>query len=225
MVILTVRNMFLRTTKPKKQKQIDLMILFQRKLNVFLFLQSYLCKLDVREYSNFLSNRMVIFFKYRTSRNVGNQKLVAAFSLSWTPSQTGGGELVGGGVIETKLDPSDQRVWSRRQISNGHLPRREMSSFALNWPSTQVVSYLDRMFLRRVHLNLLDCLTFYGLGYSGNKLVFSNGLGASLRMAEHWQFNVSLLDSGHRVTADYISATGISGVIFGNKQWENLKDR
>lgn len=70
---------------------------------------------------------------------------------------------------------------------------REMWTWTSNFPSTQVISYLDKMLVRNVNVDLLDCPTFAWLGYLEHKLVFVRmALGARPKTSGHRKDSLSL---------------------------------
>lgn len=73
------------------------------------------------------------------------------------------------------------------------LHAREIWTWASNCPSTQVISYLDRMLVRNVNLDLQDCPTFAWLGYLDHKLVCVRmALGARPKISGHRKDFLSL---------------------------------
>ena len=106
-------------------------------------------------------------------------------------------------------------------------PGREMWTWALRWPSLRVVSYLDRMLVRRVDLDLLDCPTFHRLDYSDHKLVCARVvLENRPRLAGYWKFNLSLLDRrDFREQLIRLVQRELVGAVIGNRWWERLKSK
>lgn len=67
-----------------------------------------------------------------------------------------------------------------------------MREWALKWIPTRVAIYLNKVFVRRVGLNLLDCPAFHRLGYSDHRTACERmTLGPR---PIHWKFNLFLMD-------------------------------
>lgn len=81
------------------------------------------------------------------------------------------------------------------------------------------------MFLRCVDIDLIDCLTFYWLGYSDHEIFSARiTLGPRDRMSVHWIFNVSLLDrrAMQRQLTRLVQAK-IVGWLLGISGWNGLR--
>ena len=94
-------------------------------------------------------------------------------------------------------------------------------------PSGQILTYLDKMFVRRANSDFVICPMFHWIGQTDHKL-FRASLQLANRpsLAGYWKFNTFLLEiQNFREGLSTLIQWVPMGSVTGNKWWGSLKYR
>ena len=164
------------------------------------------------------------------------------------PFMTSSRRLVLAGDWNAVLDPKIDRGGARRDTNNldAKLFRNFVERFDLadkfreehpnkvEWTWTgrgasgQLSSYLDRVLVRRVNLDLLGSPSFNVFENYDHRFVWVNIKidRVRIRMSGYWKLNASLLeDKNFQNQLELIFKRELTGAIIGNSWWAKFKDR
>ena len=90
-----------------------------------------------------------------------------------------------------------------------------------------MVSYLDRVLVRRADIDFVSCPSFHLIAWTDHKLVrVSLRLANRPRLAGYWKFNTSLLEiRDFRDRLESLIKRALVGAVTGNRWWVSLKHR
>ena len=162
------------------------------------------------------------------------------------PFMTSSRRLILAGDWNAVLDPMIDRGGARRVTNNldaRHFRKfverfdladkfRELHPNQVEWTwtargaSAQLFSYLDRVLVRRVDLELLGCPSLKAFKNYDHRLVWVNIKldSVNVRRSGYWKFNTSLLrDENFQNQLELILKRELTGAITGNRWWDKLK--
>ena len=146
-------------------------------------------------------------------------------------------------IIDPKIDKVGRGANRLRRCESsldGFMTRHGLvDSFRLDHPgwemwtlldrsaSAKVVSYLDRVLVRRAYIDFVSCPTFHLIAWTDHKLIrVSLRLANRPSLAGYWKFNTSLLEiRDFRDRLESLIHRALVGAVTGNRWWVSLKHR